>query len=63
MSGKDKLLAKKNQKEIYPMWAEINTYYLQIVIVNKFEAKIFDLTTGKLLRVHENLSPNGADIT
>jgi hypothetical protein len=45
------------------MHAEINSYYLQIIVVNKFEAKVFDCLTGTLVKVHENIAPTGADIT
>lgn len=45
------------------MYAEINSYYLQVLVVNKYEVKIFDCLTSKLMKVHESFSPTGADIT
>jgi hypothetical protein len=42
--------------EIYPIYAEFNTYYLNFCVVTKQEVKIYDCSNGRLEKIHSNFA-------
>lgn len=51
---KDSLL-KNNYKDVNPIYADFNTYYLQFIVVTKFDIRIYDCVNGKLRKIYTDV--------
>lgn len=51
---KDSLL-KNNYKDVNPIYADFNTYYLQFVVVTKFDVRVYDCINGKLRKIYTDI--------
>ena len=38
-----------------PLWADFNTYYLKLFILTKYDIRIYDAVTGKLVKIFTEL--------
>ena len=41
--------------DIIPLWADFNTYYLKLFILTKYDIRIYDAVTGKLVKIFTEL--------
>lgn len=51
---KDSLL-KNNYKDVNPIYADFNTYYLQFIVVTKFDMRVYDCINGKLRKIYTDV--------
>ncbi|OMJ89930.1 hypothetical protein SteCoe_7819 [Stentor coeruleus] len=48
---KDSMM-KSNYKDVNPILAEFNTYYLQFVVLTKYDLRVYDCVSGKLRKIY-----------
>jgi len=44
------------KSDVHPLWAEFNTYYLNINVVTNTEVKQYNSTNGKLSKIHSSMA-------
>lgn len=50
---------KMNYKDVNPIQVEFNTYYLQFVVLTKYDMRIYDCVSGKLRKIYTEIQdPN-----
>ena len=45
-------MVKTNYKDVNPIQVEFNTYYLQFVVLTKYDLRVYDCVTGKLRKIY-----------
>lgn len=48
-------MVKTNYKDVNPILAEFNSYYLQFVILTKYDLRVYDCITGKLRKIYTDV--------
>ncbi|OMJ82114.1 hypothetical protein SteCoe_17280 [Stentor coeruleus] len=48
-------MMKNNYKDVNPILVEFNTYYLQFVVLTKYDLRVYDCSNGKLKKIYTEI--------